>query len=246
MLTVDDDPQTLRYVRHTLTEAGYTAIVTGDPEAVDTLIRDEKPHLVLLDLMLPGTDGIELLEAVPELSQVPVIFLSAYGRDQVIARALEAGADDYIVKPFSPTELMARIQAALRRRAPTERPNPSEPCVVGDLVVNFAERRVTLSGRPVELTDVEYRVLCELAADAGRVVVHADMLRRVWGPVHPSGTGPVRNIVKNLRRKLGDSAENPAYIINEPRVGYRLGQSDEFGVESTGRTDMQVPVHRAR
>ena len=89
---------------------------------------------------------------------------------------------------------------------------------------------MTLSGHAVELTDIEYRVLSELAADAGRVVVHADMLRRVWGPAHPDGTGPVRNIVKNLRRKLGDRAENPAYIINEPRVGYRLGQSDELGV----------------
>ena len=229
VLTVDDDPQTLRYVRNALTEAGYTAMVTGDPEAVEMLIREEKPHLVLLDLMLPETDGIELLQSMPELSQLPVIFLSAYGRDQVIARALEAGADDYIVKPFSPTELVARIQAALRRRAQMERPEPSEPCVVGDLVVNFAERRVTLGGRAVELTDIEYRVLAELAANPGRVVVHSDMLRRVWGPAHPGGTGPIRNVVKNLRRKLGDSAEHPTYIINEPRVGYRLGQPDEFG-----------------
>ncbi|MCY4418137.1 MAG: response regulator, partial [Chloroflexi bacterium] len=226
VLTVDDDPQALRYVRDTLTEAGYTAMVTGDPEAVDTLIREEKPHLVLLDLMLPGADGIELMESVPELSQLPVIFLSAYGRDQVIARALEAGADDYIVKPFSPTELVARIQAALRRRTPAERP---EPCVVGDLVVDFAARRVTLRGRAVDLTDIEYRVLAELAANVGRVALHTDILRRVWGPTHAGGTGPVRNIVKNLRRKLGDGAENPTYIFNEPRIGYRLGQPDESG-----------------
>ncbi len=228
VLTVDDDPQTLRYVRDTLTEAGYTAMVTGDPEAVDTLIREGNPHLVLLDLMLPGTDGIELMQSMIELSRLPVIFLSAYGRDQMIARALEAGADAYIVKPFSPTELVARIQAVLRRRAQTEPPKPLEPCVVGDLVVNFARRRITLGGRAVELTDIEYRVLAELAADAGRVVIHADILRRVWGPAHAGGTGPVRNIVKNLRRKLGDGAENPTYIINEPRVGYRLGQADEF------------------
>ena len=227
ILAVDDDPQTLRYVRDTLTEAGYTAMVTGDPEAVDTLIREGNPHLVLLDLMLPGTDGIELMQNMIELSQLPVIFLSAYGRDQVIARALEAGADDYIVKPFSPTELVARIQAALRRRARTEPSKPSEPCVVGDLVVDFAQRRATLGGHAVELTDIEYRVLAELAANTGRVVLHGDILQRVWGPSHAGGTGPVRNIVKNLRRKLGDSAENPTYIINEPRVGYRLGQPDE-------------------
>ena len=179
--------------------------------------------------MLPGTDGVELMESVPELATVPVIFLSAYGRDQVIARALEAGADDYIVKPFSPTELAARIQTVLRRRAPAERPEPTEPYVAGDLVVKFAERRVTLGGQPVQLTDIEYRVLAQLAAGAGRVVVHADILRRVWGPAHRGGSGPVRNVVKNLRRKLGDDAENPTYIINEPRVGYRLASNEEFG-----------------
>ena len=227
VLTVDDDPQTLRYVRDVLSEAGYVPQVIGDPEAVGRLIREEKPHLVLLDLMLPGTDGVELMESVPELAGVPVIFLSAYGRDQVIARALEAGADDYIVKPFSPTELMARIQAVLRRRAPVERPAPSEPCVLGDLTVNFAERRVSLAGRPVRLTGMEYRVLAELAANAGWVVTHADLLLRVWGPAHAGGSGPVRTIVKNLRGKLGEDAENPTYIFNEPRVGYRLGDERE-------------------
>ena len=129
---------------------------TGDPEEVGRLIREEKPHLVLLDLMLPGADGVELMESVPELAEVPVIFLSAYGRDQVIARALEAGADDYIVKTFSPTELVARIQAVLRRRAPGERPEASEPYVLGDLTVNFAERRVSMAGaRSTELDKIK-------------------------------------------------------------------------------------------
>ena len=227
VLTVDDDPQTLRYVRDVLSEAGYVPQVTGDPEAVGRLIREEKPHLVLLDLMLPGTDGVELMESVPELAGVPVIFLSAYGRDQVIARALEAGADDYIVKPFSPTELVARIQAVLRRRAPVERPEPSEPCVLGDLTVNYHERRVSMAGRPVRLTGMEYRVLAELAANAGWVVTHADLLLRVWGPAHSGGSGPVRTIVKSLRGKLEDDAENPTYIFNEPRIGYRLGEGRE-------------------
>ena len=224
ILTVDDDPQTLRYVRDVLSEAGYVPQMTGDPEAVGRLIREEKPHLVLLDLMLPGTDGVELMERFPELAEVPVIFLSAYGRDQVIARALEAGADDYIVKPFSPTELVARIQTVLRRRAPVERPEPSEPYVLGDLTVNFAERRVSMAGRPVRLTGMEYRVLAELAANAGWVVTHADLLLRVWGPAHAGGSGPVRTIVKNLRDKLGEDAENPTYIFNEPRIGSRLGE----------------------
>ena len=234
VLTVDDDPQTLRYVRDVLSEAGYAPQVTGDPEAVGRLIREEKPHLVLLDLMLPGADGVELMESVPELAGVPVIFLSAYGRDQVIARALEAGADDYIVKPFSPTELVARIQAVLLRRAPVERPEPSQHRVLGDLTVNFAERRVTLAGRPLRLTDMEYRVLAELAASPGRVVNHPDLLLRVWGPAQATGSGPVRTIVKNLRGKLGEDAENPTYIFNEPRIGYRLGHADQPDSEAAG------------
>ena len=118
VLAVDDDPQTLRLVRDALSNAGYT--VTGDPEQVGRLVEEERPHLVLLDLMLPGMDGIELMESVPELADLPVIFLSAYGRDQVIARALGAGAEDYVVKPFSPTELVARVQTVLRRRAASE------------------------------------------------------------------------------------------------------------------------------
>ena len=110
---------------------------------------------------------------------------------------------------------------------PVERPEPSEPYVLGDLTVNFAKRRVSMAGRPVRLTDMEYRVLAELAANAGRVVTHADLLLRVWGPAHARGSGPVRTIVKNLRDKLGDDAENPTYIFNEPRIGYRLGEGPD-------------------
>ena len=222
VLTVDDDPQTLRYVRDALSHAGYAPFTTGDPEAVGRLIAEERPHLVLLDLVLPGIDGVELMERVPEFSDVPVIFLSAYGQDQTIARALEAGADDYIVKPFSPTELVARIQTVLRRRSNDQTGEPPEPYVVGDLTVNYPERRAYLEGQPVQLTDIEYRMLSELSANAGRVMTHAELLRRVWGPAHSGRTGAVRSVIKNLRHKLGDAAANPAYIVNEPRVGYLM------------------------
>ena len=229
VLAVDDDPQTLRYVRDTLAAAGYVPEVTGDPDAVGRLMEDVRPHLVLLDLMLPGTDGIELLESVPELSDVPVIFLSAYGRDQIVARALAAGADDYIVKPFSPTELVARIQAALRRRTMPEPAEPSEPYVLGDLIINYAERKVTLAGRPVQLTAIEYDLLFELSVRAGRVLPHAYLLQRIWGTGHSSGSGRVRTAVKNLRAKLGDDADRPTYIFNEPRVGYRMPKAERPG-----------------
>ena len=222
ILVVDDDPQTLRYVRDALSSAGYACTVTGDPEQVGILLEREKPHLVLLDLLLPGTDGIGLMERLPMLSRVPVIFLSAYGRDQIIAQALEAGADDYIVKPFSPTELVARIRTVLRRRAVPATAEPAEPFVSGELTIDYGERRVSLSGRSIPLTDKEYRLLYELSVNAGRVVPHDHLLQALWGPGHPGHPGPVRTVVKNLRRKLGDDANNPTYILNEPRIGYRM------------------------
>ena len=236
VLAVDDDPQTLRFVRDALTNAGYEPIVTGDPEQVARLMEQERPHLVLLDLMLPGGDGIELMERVPDLADVPVIFLSAYGRDQIIGRALEAGADDYVVKPFSPTELVARVQTALRRRAAPELAEPSEPYRRGELTVDYAERRVSLGGRAVRLTDIEYRLLVELSVNAGRVLTHDHLLQRVWGPGHSGHSGPVRTFVKNLRHKLGDDADHPAYIFTEPRVGYRMAKGETEGSEGLTET----------
>ena len=134
---------TPRYVRDALTRAGYAPIVTGNPEEVSRLMREEAPRLVLLDLMLPGTDGIILMKSIRETADVPVIFLSAYGQDQVIARAFDMGAADYVVKPFSPTELAARIRAALRRPAVPVHDAPVDPYVLGDLAVDYARRRVT-------------------------------------------------------------------------------------------------------
>ena len=229
VLAVDDDPQTLRFVRDALSNAGYT--VTGDPEQVGRLVEGERPHLVLLDLMLPGMDGIELIESVPELADLPVIFLSAYGRDQVIARALEAGAEDYVVKPFSPTELVARVQTVLRRRAASELSEPPEPYRRGELTIDYAERRVSLAGRAVLLTNIEYRLLFELSVNAGRVLTHEQLLQRVWGPEHSGQPGAVRTFVKNLRRKLGDDADNPSYIFTEPSVGYRMPRGETQGTE---------------
>ena len=227
ILVVDDDPQTLRYVREVLHKAGYTLSVTADPNEVPGLMEEEEPHLVLLDLMLPGTDGIELMKTVRELAKVPVIFLSAYGQDQVIARAFETGAADYVVKPFSPTELVARIQAALRRRdSPLSYDLPSEPYQLYDLTVYFAQRRVTVGDRPVELTDTEYRVLVELSSSAGRIVTHEQLVRRVWGEDKPTGSAPVRVIIMRLRDKLGDDADNPTYIFTKRRVGYWMPESE--------------------
>ena len=224
VLVVDDDPHTLRFVRDALRTAGYAPLVTGDSQELAALIRTEKPALVLLDLVLPGTDGIELMQQVPELTDLPVIFISAYRRDETIARALELGAADYIVKPFSPTELVARVRAALSRRVETE------PFAAGELRIRYDRRAVTVAGRPVALTATEYELLRVLAVNAGRVVTHEVLLRRVWG-VRGGRAGrkseAVRTCVKKLRRKLGGSGSDPAYIFNERGVGYRLAGADD-------------------
>ena len=232
VLCVDDDPQTLRYVRDALTKAGYAPVVTGDPEEVSRLMAAEAPRLVLLDMMLPGSDGMELMKDIREVSDAPVIFLSVNGQEEVVARAFDMGAADYVVKPFSATELAARIRAALRKRAAPELAQPSEPYVRGDLTVDYARRRVTVAGNPVELTDIEYRMLVELSVNAGRALTHEHLLQRVWGPDKGEDSGPVRNIVKRLRRKLGEDAANPAFIFAVPRVGYRMERGE--GQEGDG------------
>jgi signal transduction histidine kinase/DNA-binding response OmpR family regulator len=227
VLAVDDDPQTLRYVRDALSQAGYTPIVTGDPNDVPRLMQEERPHVVLLDLVLPGSDGIELMQAILKKTDVPVIFISVYGQDEVVARALDTGAADYIVKPFSPTELAARIRAALRKRVEPQSPEPPGPYTAGDLSIDYAERRVILRGQPVELTATEYAVLYELSVNSRRVLAHNVLLQRVWGPERVGEPWLVRDVVKRLRRKLGDDAHSPTYIFTEPRVGYRMTQGRE-------------------
>ena len=226
VLAVDDDPQALRYVRDALSRAGYAPVVTADPEEALRLIETNRPGLVLLDLMLPGTDGTELMQRIFSLADLPVIFLSAYGQEEVIARAFELGAADYVVKPFSPMELAARIKAALRRREAPTRTAPPEPLALGDLTLNYLERRVSVAGRTVQLTATEYGLLVELSLSPGRVATHDQLLRQVWGGGHSGDARLVRGVVKRLRRKLGDDASSPTYIFTEPQVGYRLGKGE--------------------
>ena len=219
VLVVDDDPNTLRLVRRALEEAGYAPLVTGAPDDLAGLLRAERPALVLLDLMLRGRDGLRLFEEIPELSDQPVIFISGYGRDETIAKAFELGADDYIVKPFSATELAARVGAALRRhREPV-------PFVLGDLAIRYDSGEVTVRGETVDLTATEYDVLRLLSVNAGRTVRHETLLRRFWEGREDAHV--VRMAVRSLRRKLGDRAGDPSWIFNRRGVGYRMPKPGE-------------------
>ena len=218
ILVVDDDPMTLRYVRDILTGAGHAPVVTGEHEELARIIRAEKPALVLLDLILPGTDGIALMESVPELAELPVVFISGYGRDETVAKALEAGAVDYIVKPFSPTELTARVGAALQRVA------RSAPFELGGLAIHYDARRVTVDGREAVLTATEYDLLRVLSLNAGRVMTYETLERRVWSDRAAGDANLVRNFIKKLRAKIGEDATSPTWIFNVRGVGYRMAR----------------------
>ena len=222
ILVVDDDPHTLRQVRDILSRANYTPIVTADPEEAVRLVESDRPQLVLLDLVFPGTDGIELMQDILDIAEVPVIFLTAYGRDQNMERAFDMGAADYMVKPFSPTELTARIKAALRKQAGSGQEEPPEPFALGDLTIDYFHRRVHVAGKQVHLTPIEYDLLRALSANAGRALSHDQLLRRVWHVTTAGDPQVVRTHLRRLRRKLGDDADHPSYIFTEPGVGYRM------------------------
>ena len=216
VLVVDDDPRTLRFAREALEDAGFDAMATANFADLERILEAERPALVLLDLMLPGSDGIELLAEVPGLTALPVIFISAYGRDETVARALDAGAEDYLVKPFSATELTARVRAALRRRA-------GPPAfVLGALAIDYRSRRVTLGGRALELTATEHDLLCALARNAGAVCAYEDLARTVWRQRKTVEPQLIRAFVRRLRAKLGEDAERPVYVLTERGVGYRM------------------------
>ena len=229
ILVVDDDPLTLRYARRTLTGAGYDPIVTADPDEALRLIVENRPRMVLLDMMLPGYDGMDLMDDIFATADVPVVFLSAYGQHETIARAFEAGAADYIVKPFSPTELVARVRAALRRRGERHRAEPSEPYVLGDLTVDYTMRRVSVAGKPVRLTAKEYDLLYALSVNGGRVLTHDQILRRVWGAGKRGNVRSLRTHMRRLRQKLGEDGSKPRYIFSESRVGYRMPENEAAG-----------------
>ncbi len=225
ILAVDDEPQVLRLVQRVLENAGYQAVTTSDPLAVSGLVQADPPDLLLLDLRLPGASGFDILQQVRKHSGVPVIFLTASDNSDDTVHALNMGADDYITKPFSSSELVARVGAALRRRLAPDRVEVKPIFTLGDLQMNFTERRVSVAGAPVALSATEYKLLYELATHAGLVLTHDQLLKRVWGEEYSGEVELIRSFIRNVRRKLGDDAKQPRYILTEPQVGYRMPKS---------------------
>ena len=221
VLVVGSDPETTRYIRSALSGAGFTEVVACGHDDADRLIEAQKPHVILLEPTLSWDDGFELLKRIGRNSDAPVIFVAGHGWEQQMGRAFEFGAFDYIAKPFTSTELVARVNLALRRRDASWKESYS-PYLHGDLAIDYAGRAVTVSGEAIHLTATEYKLLTELSADAGRVLTHEQLLRRVWGPLYASDSRIVRTYIKELRHKLGDDAARPTYIFTEPGVGYRM------------------------
>lgn len=201
---------------------GYEAVVSAEGARALDLLASEEPDIVLLDLMLPDIDGIELCQAIRERSGVGVIVVSARGGERDKVSALNVGADDYMTKPFSIEELLARITATLRRTRLTQTvPTPESMIAVRDLEIDLAGREVRRGGRGVHLTPTEFALLCELAANRGKSLTHAHLLRRVWGRGYETETEYLRVYVRRLRSKL-EAEGDPPLIITQARVGYRL------------------------
>ncbi|MDQ6934708.1 MAG: response regulator transcription factor [Actinomycetota bacterium] len=222
VLMVEDDPNIVDLVRANLNVRGFETVVSIDGLRAVRLLETEAPDIVLLDLMLPGSDGMELCRQIRERSSVGIIVVSARRGEHDKVTALNMGADDYLTKPFGVEELLARITATLRRTrsvAPPE--SAAEPVRLGDIEVDLADQRVSRGGEAVHLTPTEFALLRELAERPGRLLTHAQLLRRVWGPGYETETEYVRVYVRRLRAKL-ESPDGSPLILTQPRVGYRL------------------------
>ena len=219
ILVVDDEPQIRRVLRSTLTTRGYviTEAKTGE-EALESL-RKERPDLVLLDMNMPGMGGVETCREIRRALDAPIIMLTVRNAERDKVAALDAGADDYVVKPFGIEELLARIRAALRRYAPGD---ALPPFVSKDLTINFEARQVTVRDRDVHLTPKEYDVLKHLVANQGKPLTHRRLLQAVWGPDYGEETESLRVVINQLRKKLEIDPARPKYIVTEPWVGYRF------------------------
>lgn len=224
VLVVDDERAIRRFLRASLTAHGYIVREAGSGEEALSEVIAQRPDVIILDLWLPGIDGVEVTRRLREWTQTPIIVLSVRDDEQTKVVALDAGADDYLTKPFGVGELLARVRAALRHVVPS----PADAMFTsGGLTVDLARRLVAVDGRAVQLTPTEYDLLRVLVANAGQVLTHRQLLRQVWGPGYESDAHLLRVNISNLRRKIEPEPVRPKHIINEPGVGYRLREITE-------------------
>jgi two-component system, OmpR family, KDP operon response regulator KdpE len=219
VLIVDDEPQILRALRVVLREAGFAALPAETAQEALDVAALQRPDAAIVDLVLPDGDGVEVCRALREWSRMPILVLSAMGEEDDKVRALEAGADDYVTKPFAPRELVARLRAALRRATP----EPGDPVLRADgLELDLAAHRVLRDGAEVHLTPTEFELLSVLMRNRGRLLTHRGLLTEVWGPAYADDVLTLRTHIANLRRKVEPDAAAPRFVRTEPGVGYRF------------------------
>ena len=234
ILVVDDEPRVVRLVTEVLSAVGYRVIAAARGEPAIEMVAMEQPDLMLLDIRLPGDlDGYEICRRVREFSDVAVIMLTAKAQESDLLRGFDVGADDYLTKPFSAKELVARVKAVLRRvQRPEERVTAVFTC--GELEIDFARRIAKVRGERVSLTRTEYALLRQLALNANRVMLHQDLLTKVWGPEYRDDIDYLRAYIRYLRRKLEPDPPNPRYILTSPGVGYMLTCPEGEEAEAAG------------
>ncbi len=220
ILVVDDEREIRRCLELSLEERGYIVLAAESGEKALELLQQSPADVAIVDLLLPGIDGIELTKSIRQWSTLPIIILSAIGDDKKKVEALETGADDYVTKPFSIEEVVARIRSVLRRVVGSKDVNPI--LSYGDLVIDFEHREVSLNDEPIKLTPMEYELLKYMVQNAGRVLTRRMLLTAVWGPGHEDDTQSLRVLVRQLRKKIEKIPAKPCFIVTDPGVGYRF------------------------
>ena len=225
ILTVDDELSILKFLRSNLEDRGYTVISATNGEEAINIVERELPDLIILDVMMPKMDGFEVCRRLREWSQIPIIMLSARGDESDKVQCLDLGADDYIVKPFSANELVARVSAVLRRTKAASTLPAKSVITRGDLVINLAQRKVTRAGQDIKLTPTEYALLQELVVNSGKVLTHTLLLNKVWGPEYRDEREYLHVFIRRLRAKLEPDPNKPRYITTVSGVGYQFADS---------------------
>src|SRR5438876_9959397 len=227
ILVVDDEPQLTRVLLRSLTSNGYEVRIAGDGKFALQTFRDWPPALVITDLAMPNMDGLQLCRRVRELSQVPIIVLSVRGEEKTKVEALDAGADDYVTKPFGMGELLARVRAALRRSPETS----EEQTIIeeGDFRVDLETREVHVAGKEIRLSPKEFDLLIYFIRHAGKVLTHRALLANIWGGDYTDQTEYLRVFIRHLRKKIEPDPAKPRYILTDPWVGYRFLAGDSAG-----------------
>lgn len=220
ILLVDDDPQLIRLVRANLESVGHRVLAAMDARSALELVNMEMPDMIILDIMLPEIDGYELCQRIREFSDIPIIMLTAKVEDTDKVTGLKLGADDYLTKPFSAQELLARVEAVLRRTKSSEEVKTPPTFTCGHISVDFAQRRVLVRGQEVALTLTEYKLLSQLVSNAGRVMLHRELLAKVWGVEYQDELEYLRAYIRHLRQKIEEDPHQPKCILSKPGIGY--------------------------